>query len=100
MPRSELLAQVLRTIESRWPEFAVNLDFEKPGRQPDWLDDYRAICATLGRHVRVIDSLGHSRQGQAVGLAAGGDLLVRWPDGLVEAVSAGEVSVRGLLGWL
>jgi BirA family biotin operon repressor/biotin-[acetyl-CoA-carboxylase] ligase len=99
MTRAELLAQILRVIENRWPEFACPPALAQPGAQPAWLDDYRALCATLGQVVRVISFQGDVREGQAVGLSDGGDLLVRWPDGTGEAVSAGEVSVRGLLGW-
>ena len=66
---------------------------------PAWLSEYRQLCATLGRTVVLTDNQGQQRQGQAIDLSDSGDLIVAWPDGQRETVHAGEVSVRGLLGY-
>lgn len=61
------------------------------------LPELRQRSCTLGRQVLVSTPLG-SRQGEAVDIDPGGELLVRFETGL-ERVTAGEVSVRGLLGY-
>lgn len=60
---------------------------------------YRADCITLGQDVAVhaADALWH---GKAVGMDADGALLVQRPDGSICAVGSGEVSVRGLYGYI
>ncbi len=66
---------------------------------PAWMHEYRQLCATLGRSVVLLDQDGQQRQGEAVDLTENGDLIVIMADGQRETVHAGEVSVRGLLGY-
>ena len=63
------------------------------------MDRYRADCITVGRDISLLrgDSVRH---GHAIGVDDLGALLVRFPDGHVEAVNSGEVSVRGMYGYL
>ncbi|MBR1781134.1 MAG: biotin--[Oscillospiraceae bacterium] len=71
----------------------------------DWLrgkwdvNRYRADCATLGREVRVIRASGER---SAVAEAVDDDfgLVVRYEDGTRETIFSGEVSVRGLEGYV
>lgn len=65
----------------------------------DWLPYYRARCLTLGKEVRVISADGQ-RKAVALDVTDTAALLVEYPDGSREAVSSGEVSVRGLYGYL
>lgn len=60
---------------------------------------YRGDCVTLGCRISVIrgDTL---RRGQALDLDADGGLVVRFDDGQTETVSSGEVSVRGMYGYV
>lgn len=60
---------------------------------------YRENCMTLGRAVSVhhFDTVRH---GTALDIAEDGALLVRFSDGHTEAVNAGEVSVRGMYGYV
>ena len=62
------------------------------------LPELRRRSCTLGRQV-LVTTPAASRQGQAVDIDSGGELLVQFDTGL-ERVAAGEVSVRGLLGYL
>ena len=64
-----------------------------------WLVEYRRRCLTLGKEVRIIR--GEERQ-TAVVLDVDDTfgLVVRRSDGTEETVRAGEVSVRGLYGYL
>ena len=59
---------------------------------------YRALCVTAGRAVRVLRP-GQVRTGTAEAVNEDFALLVRWDNGEQEALSSGEVSVRGLLGY-
>ena len=63
-------------------------------------EDYQELLANRGRHVRVLD-LKEPFEGTALGINELGELLVRRQDtGVTEAVFAGEVSVRGIYGYI
>lgn len=64
-----------------------------------WMDAYRSRCITLHREVQIINS-ETVRRGYAEDMDESGALLIRFPDGSRESVSSGEVSVRGLYGYL
>jgi len=65
----------------------------------DFMTAYRKDCITLGQDISIVkgDSIAH---GKAVDLDAQGGLLVRYSDGTEETVQSGEVSVRGMYGYL
>ena len=65
----------------------------------DWIARYRARCVTLGKPVRVLWPDG-AREAVAVGLSDTAALQVEYPDGSRAWVSSGEVSVRGLYGYI
>ena len=67
--------------------------------QADWIARYRARCVTLGKPVRVLWPDG-AREAVAVGLSDSASLQVEYPDGTRAWVSSGEVSVRGLYGYI
>lgn len=69
-----------------------------PG-SPDDLARYRAACVTLGHPVKIVRG-SSERFAFAEDLAPDGALLVRYEDGSREAVTAGDVSVRGLCGYV
>lgn len=60
---------------------------------------YRQDCITLGKEIQVIrgDTV---LPGKAVDMDDDGGLLVQYPDGSVQTVSSGEVSVRGMYGYV
>ena len=88
--KAALLCAILRQIALRYPEFRKN-----PGA---FLPEYRANCATLGRPVR-IESFD-PQEGIALDISQAGDLMVRQSDGTIVTCTSGEVSVRGMLGYL
>ena len=61
---------------------------------------YCARCLTLGRQVRLLNADGTARTGQALTISPRGDLICRMENGAEEAIGAGEVSVRGLYGYV
>lgn len=63
------------------------------------LTRYRRDCVTLGQHISVVRG-EEIRHGTALDIGENGDLLVRFDDGHTEAVSSGEVSIRGMYGYV
>lgn len=61
--------------------------------------EYKENCITLGKEIQVIRQ-EQIRRGKALDLDAEGGLLVQCEDGSIETVSSGEVSVRGMYGYL
>ncbi|MCI6957414.1 MAG: biotin--[acetyl-CoA-carboxylase] ligase [Candidatus Faecousia sp.] len=68
------------------------------GRE-ETLSRYRRDCITLGQEVSLIRG-EEIRHGYALDIDSSGALLVRLPSGQVEAVNSGEVSVRGMYGYV
>ena len=64
----------------------------------EWMDRYRRDCVTIGRAVSV-SRAGETQWGQAVDVDDRGALLVDFGQG-PEAVQSGEVSVRGMYGYV
>ena len=60
---------------------------------------YRKDCITVGQDISLVagDDIRH---GRAVGIDSEGALLVRFADGHTEAVNFGEVSIRGMYGYI
>lgn len=63
------------------------------------VDDYNKMLVNAGNQVRIHDQK-EEFTGVAIGIDSRGELLVRKEDGSQTAVSAGEVSVRGLYGYV
>lgn len=89
----ELLAEVLYQFEQLYEGFL------REGSLGFMLKDYESRLANLGKEVQVLDPKGAYR-GTALGMNDKGELLVKKQNGTIEAVYAGEVSVRGLFGYV
>ena len=63
------------------------------------LERYRKSCITLNQQICVVRG-DESSYGTALDVDSEGALVVRFEDGTVRAVSSGEVSVRGMYGYL
>ena len=61
---------------------------------------YRKDCITLGNEVSLVRAGGEARHGTALDIDEDGALLVRLEDGAIESVNSGEVSVRGMYGYV
>ena len=75
------------------------LDVQLPGALPQWLAEYAGVCVTLGQDVQILRA-GETRLAHAIGIDEAGGLIVRYPDGTEGVVSSGEVSVRGMYGYV
>ena len=64
-----------------------------------WLERYAADCITIGQDVKVIQG-NTVRLAHADGIDENAALLVTYEDGTRAAVSSGEVSVRGMYGYV
>ena len=63
------------------------------------LRQYRRDCVTLGQDISLLRG-EEVRHGHALDIDGEGALIVRFPDGTTEAVNSGEVSIRGMYGYL
>lgn len=63
------------------------------------LNRYRSSCITVGRAVSVVRG-AQVRHGTALDVDDSGALVVAFTDGSAEAVNSGEVSVRGMYGYI
>ncbi len=68
-------------------------------RKADIMARYSENCVTVGQDISILRS-DEVRHGHAVGVDGEGALLVRFPDGSTEAVNSGEVSIRGMYGYI
>lgn len=89
--RAEVAAALLAELDRLCAEF--------PAQKAPWLAEYRRRCLTVGREVRLLRP-GSEAPATALGVEDDFSLRIRRSDGTEETVSAGEVSVRGLLGYV
>jgi BirA family biotin operon repressor/biotin-[acetyl-CoA-carboxylase] ligase len=86
VPRDRLLIAILLQLARHYGDLRKNPDPSANGL----LAEYEALCATLGRTVRVELPAGRTLPGEATGIAPNGSLLVTDGDHTT-AVSAGDV---------
>ena len=72
---------------------------EFPQEKEKWLSQYRADCLTPGREVKLIGPDGE-RSAKALAIDDDFGLVAALPDGTLTTVTAGEVSVRGIAGYV
>lgn len=91
--RSAIIARVMESLEPYYEQFVRDEDLS------GLLEPYHSRLANLGREVAVL-APGHEYQGTALGINEKGELLVKTGDGTVKQVVSGEVSVRGIYGYV
>jgi BirA family biotin operon repressor/biotin-[acetyl-CoA-carboxylase] ligase len=74
-------------------------EFLKTGDLSGLADEYNEMLINAGQQVKISD-VKTEFTGTAIGINNHGELLVRLDDGSETAISAGEVSVRGLYGYV
>ena len=90
--RSQIPGLVMEAFEEYYEKFAATCDLS------GLKEEYESILANYNQPVRVLAKEPY--EGVARGITDGGELLVEKTDGTIVAVSAGEVSVRGLYSYL
>ncbi len=93
VPRCRLIAHILKAFEELY-EAAC-----KVGDLRGLREEFDCCMVNLGHSVRVLDPAGEY-DGIARGINDKGELLVEREDGSTTAVYAGEVSVRGIYGYV
>ncbi len=63
------------------------------------MEAFRADCVTIGQEISILRG-EEVRHGKAIGVDADGGLLVQLPGGSTETVTSGEVSIRGMYGYV
>lgn len=63
------------------------------------LASYRRDCITIGQEISVVQG-DEIRHGRALDVDGDGALVVEYDDGTVAAVNSGEVSIRGMYGYI
>ncbi|MDE5748223.1 MAG: biotin--[acetyl-CoA-carboxylase] ligase [Acetatifactor sp.] len=91
--KGELLQYVMEAFEQDYDAFAA------AGDLTPLLESYNRMLVNCDRSVRVLDPKGEW-EGIARGINSRGELLVENAEGIVTAVYAGEVSVRGIYGYV
>ena len=63
------------------------------------LEQYRRDCVTIGQEISVVRG-EEIRHGKALSVDDEGALMVEYDDGTLAAVNSGEVSIRGMYGYI
>ena len=88
--RAAVIASLLQALEQMCQTLT---------RPQETLVRYRQDCITIGKDISIVRG-DEIRHGRALDVDAAGALIVEFPDGHKEAVNSGEVSVRGMYGYI
>lgn len=91
--RADLIERICELFEEYFEIFMETKDLS------GFLEEYNAHLVSMGRVVKVLDPKGEFT-GEALGINELGELLVKKESGEVVNVYAGEVSVRGIYGYV
>ncbi len=93
LQRSVITAECINQFEQEYKRFLETEDLS------GMKEEYEAVLTGLNSEVCVLDPKGEYK-GISRGITTSGELLVERKDGSVTCVYAGEVSVRGLYGYV
>lgn len=68
-------------------------------QKEEWMREYQAVCITVGKEVQIIRGTERT-DAFAEGIDQNGGLIVRYQTGERAVISTGEVSIRGMYGYL
>ena len=86
-----IAAALLRELHQMRLEFLT--------KKSEWIRAFSEACLTVGRDIQILRN-GEAIPARAVGIGPEAELLVEYPDGTTGSVASGEVSVRGLDGYV
>lgn len=93
LDRNRIIASFCNAFERVYARFMPDCDMK------NLMEEYNAVLVNLGKPVRVMD-MENVCEGISEGINEKGELLVRKADGTVERILSGEVSVRGVYGYV
>lgn len=91
--RSEILGEFLNQFEKYYDIFIQTEDMSR------LIEEYNSLLVNCGREVKIIEK-EKERVLKAIGIDENGGLIVENQDGTRESIISGEVSVRGLYGYV
>ena len=91
--RSHLVAAIMESFEHYY------LEFISQGNLSGLISLYNKHMVNLGNEVLVLDPTGEYK-GTSLGINEKGELLVELSDGEIKKVNSGEVSIRGIYGYV
>ena len=91
--RADLVAAIMESFEKFYEIFMETQDLSGV------MDHYNGLLLNRNQKVRVLEP-GHEYEAIALGINSLGELIVRLEDGEEREVYAGEVSVRGVYGYV
>jgi BirA family biotin operon repressor/biotin-[acetyl-CoA-carboxylase] ligase len=91
--RCTLIGYIMEAFEKNYAKFCINENLSQ------LLDGYDSMLVNMNREVCVLDPKGEY-SGTARGINEEGELIVETADGSLKQVYAGEVSVRGVYGYV
>lgn len=90
--RADVVKEVLQAFAEYYEKFA------KTGDMTELIDEYNSMLINAGKKVQILGK--DSFVGEAQGIDEEGRLLVKDEKGNIQAVMSGEVSVRGVYGYV
>lgn len=93
MRRAEIIAAVMERFEKNYDTFMETQDLS------GLMEAYNAILVNCDEKVRILEP-GNEFEAVAQGIGKTGELAVTLPDGQKKEIFAGEVSVRGIYGYV
>lgn len=91
--RKEIITNFLERFEKDYEQYKVKPDLEALQKR------YERNCINLHKKVKLVRKSGEV-VAEAIGINKEGELCVKYEDGTEETVLSGEVSVRGLYGYI
>lgn len=91
--RHAIVAEILKQFEALYKDFLTTKSMEKA------LVICRLKSAVLGKNVRIIKK-NQTMEAKAIDISSDGELIIEKSDGQQERIFSGEVSVRGLDGYI
>ncbi|HHX63066.1 MAG TPA: biotin--[acetyl-CoA-carboxylase] ligase [Epulopiscium sp.] len=91
--RKDIVAQVLMLFEEYYQKYVQGESLQGA------LEEYKDLCITLKNEVSIIDK-DKSYEATPLDIDKTGALIVEKKDGSIEKITSGEVSVRGIYGYV
>lgn len=91
--RKTLVASILNNLEELYDEFTKNEDIKTS------IDICRENSILIGKTIKIINR-SNVIMAEAINLSDDGKLIVKYEDGSIHEVISGEVSIRGLYGYV
>ena len=92
IPRGRLAAEIINALDRMYAAWT--------GNGANYLERYRQRCLTVGKQVKLLRADGSVEEVQALGVDDDFGLVVEHSDSSRETITSGEVSVRGLWGYV